>query len=92
MSSGKLKIEWAGQYMPVLAAIRKQFVKEKPFEEIWRAAPELIRLRQAAELSGPCGRCAYQAVCGGCRARAYDSLGDSMATDPICWFGDGQTR
>jgi len=32
MSSGKLKIEWAGQYMPVLAAIKKQFVKEKPFE------------------------------------------------------------
>jgi adenosylhomocysteinase len=32
MSSGKLKIEWAAQYMPVLAAIRKQFVKTKPFE------------------------------------------------------------
>jgi len=31
MSSGKLKIEWAAQYMPVLAAIKKQFVKEKPF-------------------------------------------------------------
>ncbi len=32
MSSGKMKIEWAGQYMPVLAAIKKQFTKEKPFE------------------------------------------------------------
>jgi adenosylhomocysteinase len=31
MSSGQLKIEWAAQYMPVLAAIKKQFVKEKPF-------------------------------------------------------------
>ena len=31
MNSGKLKIEWAAQYMPVLAAIRKQFIKEKPF-------------------------------------------------------------
>jgi len=31
MSSGTLKIEWAAQYMPVLAAIKKQFVKEKPF-------------------------------------------------------------
>jgi adenosylhomocysteinase len=31
MNSGKLKIEWAAQYMPVLAAIKKQFVKEKPF-------------------------------------------------------------
>jgi adenosylhomocysteinase len=31
MSSGKLKIEWSAQYMPVLAAIRKQFAREKPF-------------------------------------------------------------
>jgi len=31
MSSGTLKIEWARQYMPVLAAIRKSFEKEKPF-------------------------------------------------------------
>jgi adenosylhomocysteinase len=31
MSSGKLKIEWAAQYMPVLAAIKTQFVREKPF-------------------------------------------------------------
>jgi len=31
MSSGKLKIEWAAQYMPVLAAIKKQFEKKKPF-------------------------------------------------------------
>jgi adenosylhomocysteinase len=31
MSSGKLKIEWAAQYMPVLAAIKNQFLKEKPF-------------------------------------------------------------
>ncbi len=31
MSSGTLKIEWAAQYMPVLAAIKKQFVRDKPF-------------------------------------------------------------
>ena len=32
MSTGKLKIDWAAQYMPVLATIRKQFEKEKPFK------------------------------------------------------------
>lgn len=31
MNSGKLKIEWAAQYMPVLAAIKKQFIREHPF-------------------------------------------------------------
>jgi adenosylhomocysteinase len=34
MSSGTLKIEWAAQYMPVLAAIKKQFVRDKPFSGI----------------------------------------------------------
>lgn len=34
MSSGTLKIEWAAQYMPVLAAIKKQFIREKPFSGI----------------------------------------------------------
>ena len=32
MSTGKLKIDWAAQYMPVLASIRKQFEKDKPFK------------------------------------------------------------
>jgi len=32
MSTGMLKIEWAAQFMPVLAAIKKQFEKEKPFD------------------------------------------------------------
>jgi radical SAM protein with 4Fe4S-binding SPASM domain len=67
-------------------------VKEKQFEEIWRSSPELVRLRQIEGLGGKCGRCAYKAVCGGCRARAFEILGDSMATDPICWFDDGQAR
>lgn len=31
MNSGTLKIGWAAQYMPVLAAIKKQFVRTRPF-------------------------------------------------------------
>jgi len=64
-------------------------VKDRAFAEIWRSAPELLRLRHAENLSGACGRCEHQSVCGGCRARAFEVLGDSMATDPVCWFGDG---
>ncbi|MCK4437163.1 adenosylhomocysteinase, partial [bacterium] len=33
-TKGKLKIEWAGQEMPVLALIRKRFRKEKPLRGI----------------------------------------------------------
>jgi adenosylhomocysteinase len=31
MNSGEKKIEWARQYMPVLATIRERFIREKPF-------------------------------------------------------------
>ncbi|MDI6718048.1 MAG: adenosylhomocysteinase [Methanomicrobiales archaeon] len=31
MQSGRLKIEWARQYMPVLATIRREFEEEQPF-------------------------------------------------------------
>jgi len=31
MKSGQEKIDWAAQFMPVLAAIKKQFVRDKPF-------------------------------------------------------------
>jgi adenosylhomocysteinase len=34
MKTGQKKIEWARQFMPVLAAIRTQFEKEKPFKDI----------------------------------------------------------
>ena len=36
MSTGMLKIEWAAQYMPVLAAIKKQFAKENLDEGAWQ--------------------------------------------------------
>lgn len=35
---GKLKIEWAGQQMPVLQLIKARFLKEKPFKNVIIAA------------------------------------------------------
>ena len=32
--TGKLRIEWAGQFMPTLASIRKRFIKEQPLKGI----------------------------------------------------------
>lgn len=37
-SEGKLKIEWSGQNMPVLATIKKRFEKEKPLKGLTLAA------------------------------------------------------
>jgi len=33
-AKGKLRIEWANQWMPVLQLIRKRFIKERPFEGV----------------------------------------------------------
>lgn len=35
---GKLRIEWAGRFMPVLKFIRERFAKEKPLKGVHLAA------------------------------------------------------
>jgi radical SAM protein with 4Fe4S-binding SPASM domain len=46
-------------------------VREKPFQEIWRTAPLLRKLRDFRLLRGRCGMCRYAERCRGCRARAF---------------------
>lgn len=36
--SGRLRIEWAGQFMPTLASIRKRFAQDRPLKDIRVAA------------------------------------------------------
>jgi radical SAM protein with 4Fe4S-binding SPASM domain len=38
-------------------------------------------------LTGACGRCHFNAICGGCRYTAYVVHGDWLAADPSCPFG-----
>lgn len=66
-------------YMPLAAGS----LRERSFGEIWREAPVFHTLRRPT-LQGRCGRCEFQQVCGGCRARAYASTGDPCAEDPWC--------
>ena len=37
-AEGKRRIEWAGQWMPVLNGIRKEFINEKPLQGVRIAA------------------------------------------------------
>ncbi len=59
-------------------------VRDASLVEIYRTAPLFVRLRDASALGGKCGRCAYRAICGGSRARAYAWTGDPLASDPLC--------
>jgi heme b synthase len=61
-------------------------VKEKSFQEIWATSGVFQNLRNTDGYGGKCGRCEFRKVCGGCRARAYESSGDYMAEEPYCIY------
>jgi heme b synthase len=61
-------------------------VREKSFGEIWANAEVFQNLRNTDGYHGKCGRCEFRKICGGCRARAYETLGDYMAEEPYCIY------
>jgi heme b synthase len=69
-------------YLPIVAGN----IREKSFKQIWYDAPLFQDLRDLSKLKGKCGRCEYQMICGGCRARAYNQLGDYLEEEPLCIY------
>jgi AdoMet-dependent heme synthase len=61
-------------------------VTQSSFDEIWYHSPVFLKLRDFKQLEGKCGACDYRAVCGGCRARAFEASGNYMAEEPLCAF------
>ncbi|NOZ54600.1 MAG: radical SAM protein [Gammaproteobacteria bacterium] len=58
-------------------------IRHTPFWEIWEQSHMFNLLRQPS-LTGKCGQCEYQTLCGGCRARPL-AMGDNlMDSDPWC--------
>jgi radical SAM protein len=58
----------------------------EPLSEIYRNSPLFRSLRDRAQLKGKCGRCEFNEVCGGSRARAYALRGDPLAEEPCCAY------
>ncbi len=56
------------------------------FRPIWNDSPLFGQIRDFGTYRGRCGRCEFQRVCGGCRARAYAVSGDHMAEEPFCTY------
>ena len=70
-------------YLPLKAGN----VRDTPFDIIWRESPLFNEFRHQP-LKGRCGRCGYDDICGGCRARAYYYAdGDYLAEEPWCDCG-----
>ncbi len=61
-------------------------IREKPFREIWENSEIFKKLRDPSLYQGKCGQCEYLRVCGGCRARAFESTGDYLAPEPLCLY------
>jgi heme b synthase len=61
-------------------------VRKQSFKDIWENSPIFLNLRNTDDYKGKCGICEYRKVCGGCRARAYESLGDYMSEEPYCIY------
>ncbi len=59
-------------------------VRSDDVAAIYRTHPIFTTLRDDDALGGKCGKCEYRRMCGGSRARAYGSLGDMMAAEPLC--------
>lgn len=62
--------------------------------EVYRNSPVFRELRDASLLKGKCGRCEFNEICGGSRARAYALTGDYLAEEPLCIYepGTGATK
>jgi radical SAM protein with 4Fe4S-binding SPASM domain len=58
-------------------------IRQKSFKDIWFKSEILRNLRDFKKLKGKCGKCEYNEVCGGCRARAY-----GLTSDFIDFCGD----
>ncbi|MBM3957052.1 MAG: TIGR04053 family radical SAM/SPASM domain-containing protein [Gemmatimonadetes bacterium] len=54
--------------------------------EVYRNDPVFKKLRDPAALKGKCGRCPFNGICGGSRARAFTMTGDPLAPDPTCAY------
>lgn len=61
-------------------------IRKKSLVDIWNRSETLKLLRDEDNLKGKCRTCRFKEVCGGCRARAFEVLGDVMEKDPVCWY------
>jgi len=69
-------------FLPVCAGN----VRESSVVDCYRRAPLFEAIRDVTRYKGKCGRCPFNVVCGGSRARAFAHTGDYLASDPLCPF------
>lgn len=66
------------------APVKVANIREEAFDSIWENNEIFKMLRDYKNYKGSCGSCRYINICGGCRARAFNSSGDWLNEDPLC--------
>ncbi len=61
-------------------------IKKQTFRQVWTESPLFNELRDLSNIKGKCGVCEYKRICGGCRARAYETSGDYLEAEPYCVY------
>ena len=59
-------------------------VRDTSIVDLYRSSAVFTSLRDPAGFKGRCGRCEYNRICGGSRARAFARTGDPLEADPLC--------
>ena len=84
---GVLFISHTGEIYPSgFLPVRAGNVRSDSLVHVYRDAPLFRQLRDTSALKGKCGRCIFNRVCGGSRARAYAVTGDPLASEPCCSY------
>jgi len=66
-------------------------IRQQDFSQIWIDADDFKTLREP-RLNGRCGRCEYQKLCGGCRARPVAAGEGLMDEDSFCSYVPGTAQ
>lgn len=61
-------------------------VRNDSVVKIYRESELFTSLRDPSALKGKCGRCPFNQICSGSRARAYAVTGDPLESEPYCAF------
>jgi radical SAM protein len=65
-------------------------VRKDSIVDVYRNAEIFRSLRSPSQLKAKCGRCPFNTICGGCRARAYGTTGDYLEHETFCVFQPGE--
>jgi radical SAM protein with 4Fe4S-binding SPASM domain len=61
-------------------------VRKDELLDVYRHSPLFRELRDPSLLKGKCGRCEFNHICGGSRARAFAMTGDPLGEEPLCVY------